>query len=104
MNEQVFGVALVPLIMGLVEMAKLWGLPVKWAALLAVVMGLVAGVFIVAPDHWVQGVVVGLAMGLSATGLYSGTKNIHEDITMRRMKYKKKKSAKHHHHPHKTDG
>ncbi|SDV99726.1 hypothetical protein SAMN05444487_1016 [Marininema mesophilum] len=94
MNDHVFGVALVPLIMGMVELAKMWGLPVKWSALLSVGIGLVAGVFIVSPEEWVQGVVVGLAMGLSATGLYSGTKNIHQDISNRRQK-KKAKSTKH---------
>jgi len=51
------------------------GLPKKFAAIVAVVIGVAAGVIYVAPGDIGQGVFVGLTMGLAASGLYSGTKN-----------------------------
>lgn len=76
---ELYGVALVPLILALVEMAKRIGLPEKWSPVLSVVLGLVGG-FLLFLDDPIQGAVVGLALGLSATGLYSGTKNVKEGV------------------------
>lgn len=80
MDIEVYGVFIVPLIIGLVEAAKRVGLPSKWSPVLAVVLGLLAGIMLLFPEDLRQGVVVGLALGLSATGLYSGAKNIHEEV------------------------
>jgi protein-S-isoprenylcysteine O-methyltransferase Ste14 len=79
MNGTVYGVVVVPLIMGLVQAAKQVGLPNRWAAALAVALGLIGGVALQfaaagqAHPNWVQGVIVGIGLGLSAAGLYSGT-------------------------------
>jgi len=80
MDIEVYGVFIVPLIIGLVEAAKRVGFPDKWSPLLSVVLGLIAGLTILFPSDLGQGVIVGIALGLSATGLYSGTKNIHEEV------------------------
>lgn len=82
MSEEIAGVALVPLIIGLVEVGKRLGLGSRWAALLAVVLGLVLslGYHLAAswPDAsaWAETALLGLALGLSATGLYSGAKTL----------------------------
>ncbi|SMO53100.1 hypothetical protein [Melghirimyces algeriensis] len=86
MDQHVYGVALVPLIMGVVELTKLWGVSSKWAALLSVLLGLTAGLTLVSPDSWIRGTIVGLAMGLSASGLYSGVKNTREGVRKRMYK------------------
>lgn len=80
MDAEVFGVALVPLILALVELFKRTGLPDKWSPVLSVVLGLLAGVFVLDTGDLYEGIVVGLALGLSATGLYSGTKNVKEGV------------------------
>ena len=68
--------ALVGLIMALVEAAKRTGLPAKYAPLLSLALGIAAGVFIMSPGDVIQGIWSGIAMGLSAVGLYSGVKNV----------------------------
>ena len=68
--------AMVGLIMALVEAAKRTGMPARFAPLLALVLGIGAGVFFIAPGDYAQGILFGIALGLSAVGLYSGTKNV----------------------------
>lgn len=80
MEWEIYGVALIPAILGLVELAKKAGLPDKWSPVFAVVLGLGAGLTLLFPGDLGQGVVVGLALGLSATGLYSGAKNVKEEL------------------------
>jgi len=80
-RDELAGVALVPLIVGLVEMAKRLGLPIAWAAPLAVGLGLLASVgWTLAErggaDGLASAALVGVALGLSASGLYSGTKQL----------------------------
>lgn len=81
---EVYNVAIIPLIVGVVELLKQLGLPSKFAALASVVLGIVIGVVYVSPDSITQAILVGASLGLSACGLYSGTKNtkeifIHDD-------------------------
>lgn len=67
-------------IVALVEGAKRAGLPVRWAPVLAVMLGLTCGLLAhaaaVAPrvHIWYDAAGTGIALGLSAAGLYSGTK------------------------------
>lgn len=75
---QVYGVALIPLIIGLIELMKRFGLPKKLAPLVALLLGMTAGILYVHPHDLKGGILVGLMMGLSASGLYSGTKNTFE--------------------------
>ena len=76
----VYDVALIPLIVAVVQMLKVVGLPVKFAALAAVGLGILLGVVYIAPQDILQGLLVGASVGLSASGLYSSTKNTIEGI------------------------
>jgi hypothetical protein len=83
--DDLAGVTGVPLVMGLVEVAKRLGLSSRWAPALAVglgatlslgyraVLGLPAG------EAWAQAAVNGLALGLAAAGLYSGARTLADD-------------------------
>ncbi|MDR6224130.1 hypothetical protein [Desmospora profundinema] len=78
MDIQIFGVWMVPLIVGLVELAKWFGLPTRLCPLLSITLGIAAGWGLAYPTEPVQGILVGLALGLSASGLYSGSKHLAE--------------------------
>jgi len=75
---EVYGVALIGLIVGLVEVLKKAGLPKKFLPLSSLILGVAAGTLYVYPTNLKAGIIVGLMMGLSASGLYSGTKNTFE--------------------------
>jgi len=77
---EIYGVSVVMLIVGLVQMAKGAGFPSKYAGLLAVALGVIASVgYTLFQDTPVfKAVIIGLAMGLSASGLYSTQKSIRE--------------------------
>jgi hypothetical protein len=69
-----FGLSAVPLILGLVQLGKEVGLPGRFAPLLSLALGIAAGMAMQSTlPHpvWVQGLVIGIAIGLSASGLYS---------------------------------
>ena len=70
-----------PLIVALVELAKNVGLPSRWAPLLALSLGILTAFGTVAaipepPQPPFLTLLVGIALGLSAAGLYSGTKGL----------------------------
>lgn len=74
-------VAQVALIMAIAELAKRLGLKKKYIPLVDMAFGLLSGIFVftVYFGHQpIEGVVVGLALGLSACGLFSGIKNVIE--------------------------
>ena len=72
---EIYNVAVIPLIIGIVELFKRGGLPAKYAPFVSVFFGLLFGIFYIA-SNVKEGIIVGLMIGLSATGLYSGTKNV----------------------------
>ncbi|HEX6594552.1 MAG TPA: hypothetical protein VF095_08175 [Bacillota bacterium] len=72
---EVYDVALIPLIVGLVELLKGIGLSKRWSPFVSIMFGLVAGTLYVYPKDLKGGIIVGLMLGMSASGLYSGTKN-----------------------------
>ena len=76
MDLEMYGVSAVLIIIGLVQLAKSAGLPSKWAGLVAVTLGVVASVCFTlwgeVPVY--KAVIVGLALGLSAAGLWSTQK------------------------------
>jgi ABC-type uncharacterized transport system permease subunit len=76
-NIELYGVSAVVLIIGLVELAKQIGFPAKFAGVLAVGFGLAVslGYAYLAEQVAFEAVITGLALGLSAAGLYSATKN-----------------------------
>ena len=73
---EVYDVALIALIVGLVEILKTAGLPKRWLPSASVLFGLAGGIFYVSPGDLKSGIIIGLILGLSASGLYSGSKNI----------------------------
>lgn len=76
-------VAQIGIIMGLAEVFKKIGFKKKYIPILDVVLGLISGIFVygLMMNYGVQtGAVVGIAMGLSACGLFSGIKNVKEEI------------------------
>lgn len=75
MEFTVYDVALVPIIVALVGVLGKLGVPARWQPLVAVALGLAGGFVYIAPDDPKQAVLVGLVMGLTAIGAYSGTKN-----------------------------
>lgn len=79
-DVQIFGVSAVGAIIAVVTLAKESGFPTKYCPVLALVLGVAAGVFFVQPHDLQQGVVEGLALGLSAIGVYSGVKNVKEGV------------------------
>ena len=86
MNETV----IIPIIMSIVELVKGLGMPRKFAAVVAVVAGALLGVFFVEPQCIRTGLFKGIVYGLTASGLYSGTKNTFEQVKNNLDKEKKK--------------
>ncbi len=74
------GIALIPVIVGLVEIVKRLGLNDKFAPLVSLVFGVVAGIVYLSPGNVQMGVLQGIVMGLAAVGLYSGVKNTKEGL------------------------
>ena len=69
----------VALIVGLAEMVKGLGLEKRWIPLVDLALGLLSGVFVyhfVFQNGLIESLVLGIALGLSACGLFSGIKNV----------------------------
>lgn len=74
-------IAQVALIMGIAEIVKRLGLKKNYIPLVDVGLGLVFGIVvytIYSGMHPVEGILIGMALGLSACGLFSGVKNLSE--------------------------
>jgi len=65
-------------VMGVVQLAKALGFPSRFSGLLAVALGLVLslGYTYFSRTPWFPAIIRGLAIGLSATGLYSTAKHV----------------------------
>lgn len=75
----VYDVALIPATMGLVEVFKKSGLPSKHAPIVSLFIGLILGVTTNIGNIG-KGILTGIVIGLSASGLYSGTKALTKDV------------------------
>lgn len=64
----------IPVILGVVEIAKGFGLPSKYASLLSVVLGIGLMLLAVGDASIRTNILQGVVYGLSASGLYSGSK------------------------------
>ena len=71
-----YSLVIIPIILGIVEVLKRSGLPIKYSPLASLLLGILFGVFFI--DSFKEGLIVGMMVGLSATGLYSGSKNLME--------------------------
>lgn len=70
-----YGVALIPVIIGLSELLKRFGLPNRLVPVAALALGLFFSFFYLAPGEPKKAILFGAVLGLSAIGLFSGTKN-----------------------------
>ena len=69
----------IALIIGLAELLKQLGVPARWIPLFDLVMGIVSGCLVYAVGMgyaWVNAIMLGIAMGLAACGLFSAIKNV----------------------------
>lgn len=80
MDVSFAGVAIVPLVVGLSEILKRFGLNIKFVPIVNLVMGLAIGILLLNPTNIRAGMIQGLFIGLSASGLYSGVKNVMQGI------------------------
>ena len=71
---------LIPLITGLISVATGVGVPKKFNPLLALVFGVLGGIFYLFPESPKDGILYGLVFGLSSVGLYSGAKNVKQGV------------------------
>jgi len=65
-------VAIIPVVIGLVQVVKQIGLPTKFAPLASIVFGL--GLVTLTSVTWPVAIVQGIIVGLAASGLWSGSK------------------------------
>ena len=75
---------IIPVIMAVIEILKGLGLPKKFGALAALVLGIVLSIFFLDQPQIKLRIFQGIIYGLSASGLYSGAKNAIEEVRMRR--------------------
>lgn len=77
MNEEL-KLLIIPILIGILEVFKKLGLPVKYVPVLSLLLGVLASVSVsgLAVENFIQG----LVYGLSACGLYSGTKATIEEV------------------------
>lgn len=79
-NEVIYGIAIVSLVVGLTEVIKrLRLIPTKYLPLVSLGFGVAIGVIYASPADPKKGVLLGVYYGLSASGLYSGVKNLTEN-------------------------
>ncbi|MGE5544120.1 MAG: hypothetical protein ACM3UW_04030 [Bacillota bacterium] len=77
MSHEYFTTMAIPVINGLAEVAKRAGLSNRYVPLLAILLGLLAGIGLRNPEESIAiAVMEGLVIGLSAVGLYSGTRHV----------------------------
>ncbi len=76
---QYAGIPAVLLIIGIAELIKGLGFNSKFIPVINVFLGLIAGI-VLNLDDITKGIFIGLAVGLSASGIYSGVKNTKEGI------------------------
>lgn len=86
MNYDYKGIALIPIITILVDVIKKAGLPTKFAPLASIILGVMAGLIFENNGDIKNGIITGLIMGMSASGLYSGGKEASKGIMEMRNK------------------
>lgn len=73
---EITDIVLIPVIIGLIEVLKVYGLPKKLMPIFSLIFGIGGGMLYLFPQDWKSGILAGIIMGLSASGLYSGSKTI----------------------------
>ena len=75
MELDYFGIAIVPLLIGILEVFKKLGLSEKYIPITSLILGIGIGVALFGGTDIKEGIVQGTFIGLSAVGLYSGTRS-----------------------------
>jgi len=65
----------------MVELLKRVGIPKKLSPIVSIILGILCGFYYLAPGDPKKAVFLGVVVGLSAVGLWSGTKNTFEEFT-----------------------
>jgi len=76
MNFDYKGIAIIPIITMLVDVLKKAGLPTKFAPLTSLILGVIFGIVFQNDGGIKNGIITGLIIGMSASGLYSGGKEV----------------------------
>ncbi len=86
MDLIIYEISIVALIIGVVELAKQLGLPTKYGGIVAVILGVGTsiGYSVWAENPLFQAVITGVALGLTASGLYSTAKNTLEGVATKK--------------------
>ncbi len=83
----VYGVALVPVLVGLNELLKRSGVPARFIPATAMALGYFFAFYFLAQGDFRKGLLYGTILGLSSIGLFSGAKNTL--VAVRRVPRKK---------------
>ncbi|MDO6657908.1 MULTISPECIES: hypothetical protein [Bacillales] len=75
MDLAVYGIALLPVIIGVVHLFKVFGFPVRFLPILSIGIGIVMSHIYVEPEDFKKAFFIGLWLGLCATGMHSGFKH-----------------------------
>ncbi len=75
MDLSVYGIALLPVIIGVVHLFKMFGFPSRFIPLLSIAIGIVMSHVYVEPGDFKKAFFIGLWLGLCATGMHSGFKH-----------------------------
>jgi len=94
MYFEVYDIAVVPLLIFLLSLAREVGVPKKLIPLLALILGVVSGIVYFGDGDIKKGVLIGLLMASSAVGVHSGQKNLREQLDVYRRGGNKKKNNK----------
>ncbi|MDF2879270.1 MAG: hypothetical protein K0S30_2366 [Clostridia bacterium] len=76
MQTESYGIMLIPVILGIVEVLKNIGLPQRFCPIAALGLGVLLGTIYLSEGDYKRGILMGIYMGLSSVGMYSGAKNI----------------------------
>lgn len=69
-------VVIVPIVLGLTQAIKMTAIPERYSAIIAIVVGIMIAFVTGSGVPWGQNTLAGVIYGLSAAGLYSGTKAV----------------------------
>jgi hypothetical protein len=75
MDYSIYGVALLPVVIGLLEIVKMFKVPTKYIPLISLAIGILMGIFFIAPGEYPKAILLGVQLGLAAVGLHSGVKH-----------------------------
>lgn len=75
MDITVYGVALIPIVSGISRVIQMAGIPKRFIPFINLILGMGAGLIYLGED-WKKGLLIGISIGLGASGLYNGVVTI----------------------------